>query len=86
MDSLILVEGGIIILFGVAYVVQNNRPVTPVLAGSIGILFLVSLLEAFGGNIARVGKALLTLTTFTVVIAEGGSFFTGLQSAINKRG
>ena len=86
MDNLILVEGGIIILFGTVYAIQNGRPETPVLAGAIGLLLLTGLLEAFGGNYAKFGKALLTLATFTVVVAEGGSVFSALQNAINKRG
>lgn len=86
MDNLILVEGGIIILFGTVYAIQNNRPETPVLAGAIGLLLLTGLLEAFDGNYAKVGKALLTLATFTVVVAEGGSVFSAIQNGINKRG
>lgn len=84
MDNIILVEGGIIILFGTVYVIQHNRPVTPVIAGSVGLLLLVGLLDAFGGGYAKVGKALLSLATFTVVIAEGSSVFSAINNATQK--
>lgn len=84
MDNVILVEGGIILVLGVVYVIQNNRPVTPVFVGAIGVLLIVSLLEVFGGIWATVGKALLSLATFSVLIAEGGSLLSGLQNALNK--
>jgi hypothetical protein len=84
VDNTILIEGGIIILFGTAYVVQHNKPETPVLAGAIGVLLLVGLLEVFGGGPAKLGKALLTLATFSVIIVEGGSLFAGIQHAISN--
>jgi hypothetical protein len=81
MDNVILVEGGIILVFGVAYVLQNNRPVTPVFVGALGLMLIVGLLEVFGSVPGEIGKALLSLATFSVVIAEGGNFITGLQNA-----
>lgn len=85
MDNTILVEGGVIIAFGTAYVVQNKKPETPVIAGAIGLLLLVSLLEVLGQGPAKLGKALLTLATFTVVIAEGGPLLSGIQNAISHK-
>lgn len=81
MDNVILVEGGIILVFGAVYVIQNNRPVTPVFVGAIGLILIVGLLEVFGGIPAEIGKALLSLATFSVVVAEGGSFLSGLKNA-----
>ena len=84
MDNVVLVEGGVIIGLGVLYTVQNNRPVTPVFVGGVGLLLLVSLLEVLGGNAFLIGKALLSLATFSIVIAEGGNLFSGLQNALKK--
>lgn len=81
MDNTVLVEGGIILVFGAAYVIQNNRPVTPVFVGALGLILIVGLLEVFGKIPAEIGKGLLTLATFSVVVAEGGSFISGLQNA-----
>lgn len=84
MDNTILLEGGVIILFGTVYAVQHKKPETPVLAGSIGLLLLVGILEAIGQGPARLGKALLTLATFTVIIVEGGNVLSGIQNAIKN--
>jgi len=84
MDNAVLIEGGIIILFGTVYAIQHNRPETPVLAGAIGLLLLVGILESFGGGPAKLGKALLALATFTVVIAESESVFSALNHATHK--
>jgi hypothetical protein len=86
MDNVILIEGGIIIFFGVAYVLQKSKPVTPVFVGAVGLLLIVSLLEVFGGVAAELGKGLLSLATFSVVIAEGGSLLAGVQSSLKKTG
>lgn len=85
MDNVVLVEGGIIILFGTIYAIQNGRPETPVLAGSIGVLLMVSILEIFGGGPAKLGKALLTLATFSVLLAEGPYVFQAIQNSIGKK-
>lgn len=86
MDNLILIEGGIIIGLGVIYVIQNNRPLTPVFVGGVGLLLIVSLLEVVGGIWATIGKALLTLATGTIVISEGGALLQGLQTALQHKG
>ena len=85
VDNTILLEGGIIILFGTAYAIQHNRPETPIIAGSIGLLVLVGLLEVFGGGPAKIGKALLTLATFTVVIAESPAVFSAIRNSIGRK-
>jgi hypothetical protein len=84
MDNVILIEGSIILALGVIHVIQQKKPVTPVFVGSIGLLLIVSLLDTFGGTVAAIGKALLSLATFSVVIAEGTALFTGLENAQKK--
>lgn len=82
VDNTILIEGIILIALGSAYSIQNKKPETPVIAGSIGVLLLVGLLEVFGGGPAKVGKALLTLAVFTAVIAEGGALLSSVQNSL----
>ena len=82
VDNVVLVEGLVLIALGSAYAIQNKKPETPVLAGSIGVLLLVGLLEVFGGGPAKIGKALLTLAVFTAVIAEGGALLSSVQNSL----
>lgn len=86
MDNVILIEAGVILTVGVVYTVQNKKPVTPVFVGAVGLLLVVSLLELAGGVIEEIGKALLSLATFSVVVAEGSSLFSALSSAQKKTG
>lgn len=86
MDNIILIEGGIIIAMGTVYAIQNKKPETPVLAGAIGLLLITSVMVSLGGNIAILGKALLSLATFSVVLAEGPVFLSGLNAAISHKG
>jgi len=84
MDNIILIEGGVILFFGIMYTIQNSKPVTPVFVGSIGLLLVVSLLEIAGGIIEEIGKALLSLATFSVVVAEGPGLLIGITNAEKK--
>lgn len=84
MDNAIIVQGGIIVVMGTVYSIQNNRPLTPVFVGAIGVLLIVSLLDVYGGVWSTIGRALLALATFSVLVAEGGNLLSGLQNALKK--
>lgn len=84
MDKVILIDGAVILLVGVTYTIQHQRPVTPVFVGAVGLLLVTSLMQLGGPVLGGIGKALLSLATFSVVIAEGSSLFSALKTAQNK--
>ena len=69
-DKVVLIDGVIIIFIGFLNAVVNNRPKTKVFAGGVGFILLMALLDAFGGDTAKLASALMTLATITVVMVE----------------
>jgi len=80
-DKTIIIEGTIIIFIGFLYAVVNNRPKTKVFAGGVGFVLLMALLDAFGGDVAKLAEALMTLATISVLIVEIPSLGQALISA-----
>src|SRR6266436_4668950 len=83
-NQTILVGGAVIITFGFANALANNRPTTPVFIGGIGVISLASLLAFFGEGPAKLAAGLIMVAVVTVVLVEGGPFLAALGSKGQK--
>jgi hypothetical protein len=67
----ILIGGIVIITVGFANASLNKKPVSRVLVGGVGFLFLASLLDAFGGKASMLASAFVGLAVTAVLLSEG---------------
>jgi hypothetical protein len=83
-DQTILGGGAIIITFGFANALANNRPKTPVFIGGLGVLSLASLLAFFGEGPAKLAAGFIMVAVVTVILVEGGPFLAALGTKGKK--
>ena len=83
-SGLILAGGAVIIGVGVVYAVSQNRPLTKVFAGGIGVVLIASLFDVLGGGFATFGAAIIGLAVFSVLLIEGPALYQALSAAQAK--
>jgi hypothetical protein len=79
--KIILIGGILILSIGAINAAIDKKPETPVIAGSIGVILLASLLDALGPTPGKIAAAFVGLAATTVVFVEAPSLFTALQNA-----
>lgn len=70
MDRKIVAATAVIVASGVVNAWTSKKPITPVILGGYVFMLVLSLLEMFGGDTAKLADALAMLAVTYVVIAE----------------
>lgn len=70
VNKQIVIAGVVIAASGVFNAWMNKKPITPVIIGAYIIVFLLALMDMFGGDISKLASMLAMLAMTSILLME----------------